>query len=971
MLMNRPPRVMQLAAAPARAETSTTSGEAIPKTLECAIIRLVRSTAMRASSPQTPVASSEPPPLTRSTPAATQQPEPANVAMESGARTYRRGLNRGGWRRPHLSSSSDLKGFLGRDAREEKARAWLNRLKSAARCDGTGEEVCGLSSDLMNDPARQCGRKARTHRSLRQDVEHSGTGARLTAHYDGGPGFCRTGETLFGSSKFRQKAPASSPQPARAVHAIQVTPDEYDSEHDSHNGDDRMYDQDEEEEERAKLSLGKRQPPRQRVATSIRKTRDATVRDTVTSPRRWRLLTPVDVPEMGRPPSEGPMLEIVQCLCREDVKLGRSLAWKPVRDERPVSVYAYVAKTSQEVWCKHAKIHGKLDNRCAVLLLDTRAEVTILDTTFARAGGCRIDTDITQECVGMRDETYYTVGRARVKITLAGNLVYYMHLWVGALAGQHAILGVNFMVPSGVRIDTADDTACLPDEVHIQMIGRRPLYGARMHPVNVKTPVRLNPGRSCFDQIGTHRSWHGWAKNIPVRDERRRLWDNWMPTRPWRGGADWRPSASARFCSIGVPPLPRLAESGLWRDVQRRLEEGSDHFSEHLGNGRAAGPLVDCRGEDRRPESRNARRRGVRRSRTARRSTASDHLEETEVADRKGNALPPAAVGIVCDIDVGENHSYTRSENPAAIQRECVGVDQGTPQRGHDPNEVTTNPRELLDNALRELLKLPSDGITPDVFEEKPEAPGIHSVLGWRSYIDDILIGGTSWDDLCENVERLLDVCERWHLSISVERVSGACPRADYLGLKVSEHGLRAKPKNLESLTTLEFPRTFTGLQSFLGSLNCTTGSSPTSRDQQKWIHAMRAFDAIKTKFAETPMLKHFDASRGPVAIVYSSAWAISGVLVITPRAFIDTALEEIQPRRCAPKVVVIPVPVVTRDEELHVMSIDGSAKAKREGGAFSAVVRKLPGWEVVQAASGYATDLTVNEAEYRGLLLG
>ncbi|KAE8963679.1 hypothetical protein PR002_g29214 [Phytophthora rubi] len=163
-------------------------------------------------------------------------------------------------------------------------------------------------------------------------------------------------------------------------------------------------------------------------------------------------------------------------------------------DLQPGERRGYWKHYAPHKWYKQAKIHGKLNNHRSVLLLDTGAEVSILDTTFAREVGCLIDTETTQECVGIRDETYYTVGRTRVKVTLAGNLVYYMHLWVGDLVGQHAILGMNFMVPAGVRIDTADGTACLPDEVHIQMIGRRPLYGTRMNPVNVKTPVRLEPG---------------------------------------------------------------------------------------------------------------------------------------------------------------------------------------------------------------------------------------------------------------------------------------------------------------------------------------------------------------------------------------------------------------------------------------------------------------------------------------------
>ncbi|KAE8887576.1 hypothetical protein PF003_g28496 [Phytophthora fragariae] len=407
--------------------------------------------------------------------------------------------------------------------------------------------------------------------------------------------------------------------------------------------------------------------------------------------------------------------------------------------------------------------------------------------------------------------------------------------------------------------------------------------------------------------------------------------------------------------------------------------------------------------------------------------------------------------------------------------------------------------QRLIDNALYGFLKLSPDDSTRDVFENgEPAKPGIHSVLGRRSYIDDILIGGTSWDDLCEKVERLLGVCEQWHLSISVEKSEWGMSKVDYLGHRVSGLGLEAKPKNLESLTALEFPRTLKGLQSFLGSLNyyhrliadfavyATTLYSlteadfdeyvtrPEFREQEKWSHATSAFDVLKTKLAETPMLKHFDESRESVVIVYASDWAISGVLTqvhddvympvkftsrtlkpnelnydivekeilallrvlnecytmlagkpvrvltrhttlawlfrskglqgrlsqwaailspwkleicrsmrgeeellgtlaasITPRAFVDAALEEIAPRKRASRIVVIPVPGVASDEVLHVLSFDGSAKAKREGGAYSAVIWRLPDWEIVRAASGYATDLTVNEAEYRGLLLG
>ncbi|KAE9075070.1 hypothetical protein PF005_g25099 [Phytophthora fragariae] len=90
----------------------------------------------------------------------------------------------------------------------------------------------------------------------------------------------------------------------------------------------------------------------------------------------------------------------------------------------------------------------------------------------------------------------------------------------------------------------------------------------------------------------------------------------------------------------------------------------------------------------------------------------------------------------------------------------------------------------------------------------------------------------------------------------------------------------------------------------------------------------------------------------------------------ITPRADVDEALTVIAPRKQPRQVVVTPTPTVAPDESLLVVSFDGSAHTKRGGGAFSAIVWKLPGWEILKAASEYAPEMTVNEAEYNGLLL-
>ncbi|KAE8984399.1 hypothetical protein PR003_g23766 [Phytophthora rubi] len=81
--------------------------------------------------------------------------------------------------------------------------------------------------------------------------------------------------------------------------------------------------------------------------------------------------------------------------------------------------------------------------------------------------------------------------------------------------------------------------------------------------------------------------------------------------------------------------------------------------------------------------------------------------------------------------------------------------------------------QRLIDNALYGFLKLTKKDPRLDVFKHVvPECEERKSVLGRRLYIDDILVGASSWDDLCIKVENLLTACDQWNLSISVEKSS-------------------------------------------------------------------------------------------------------------------------------------------------------------------------------------------------------
>ena len=91
---------------------------------------------------------------------------------------------------------------------------------------------------------------------------------------------------------------------------------------------------------------------------------------------------------------------------------------------------------------------------------------------------------------------------------------------------------------------------------------------------------------------------------------------------------------------------------------------------------------------------------------------------------------------------------------------------------------------------------------------------------------------------------------------------------------------------------------------------------------------------------------------------------------ITPPRSEVDEMLIAIDPKRKPRLTISMPPPTVEEGENLLVISFDGSARVKRKSGAYSAIVWKLVEWTIVQTASEYAIDLTVNAAEYRGLLL-
>ena len=91
-----------------------------------------------------------------------------------------------------------------------------------------------------------------------------------------------------------------------------------------------------------------------------------------------------------------------------------------------------------------------------------------------------------------------------MKITLNGSQVYSFDAWVGDQVVQETILGMDFMVPAGIRLHIADGTVCLPDEVRIQLKGKRPPCGAKIQRIAADEKYLAIPvGKSVEVNVGS------------------------------------------------------------------------------------------------------------------------------------------------------------------------------------------------------------------------------------------------------------------------------------------------------------------------------------------------------------------------------------------------------------------------------------------------------------------------------------
>ncbi|KAI9996283.1 hypothetical protein PInf_013666 [Phytophthora infestans] len=144
-----------------------------------------------------------------------------------------------------------------------------------------------------------------------------------------------------------------------------------------------------------------------------------------------------------------------------------------------------------------ALVQGAVNDQRTRILLDTGANVSVITDTFAKKLRLRDVPDHRRriDVQGLNEGKVSTTRRACVKITLGWEMVYEFEMWVMAhSAGVDVVLGTDFMIPAGIRLDLFHGAAQLPHEVQIPLIKTKNMidseeYGSH---VNAGPPERLD-----------------------------------------------------------------------------------------------------------------------------------------------------------------------------------------------------------------------------------------------------------------------------------------------------------------------------------------------------------------------------------------------------------------------------------------------------------------------------------------------
>ncbi|KAI9986094.1 hypothetical protein PInf_024966 [Phytophthora infestans] len=120
-----------------------------------------------------------------------------------------------------------------------------------------------------------------------------------------------------------------------------------------------------------------------------------------------------------------------------------------------------------------ALVLGAVNDRRTNILLDTGANVSAISEYFAKKLRLKrvASRDKRIDIQGISKDRMVTTSRAVAKVTLGWEVAYEFEVWIMPHhAGVNLILGTDFMIPAGIRLDLYSSAVKLPDEMVIPLI---------------------------------------------------------------------------------------------------------------------------------------------------------------------------------------------------------------------------------------------------------------------------------------------------------------------------------------------------------------------------------------------------------------------------------------------------------------------------------------------------------------------
>lgn len=104
----------------------------------------------------------------------------------------------------------------------------------------------------------------------------------------------------------------------------------------------------------------------------------------------------------------------------------------------------------------------------------------------------------------------------------------------------------------------------------------------------------------------------------------------------------------------------------------------------------------------------------------------------------------------------------------------------------------------------------------PSIFQQTMDAM-LTGIMGATAFIDDIIISGTSQDELLQRLITVLDRIQQYGFHIRAEKCQFYWTSIKYLGFIFDKTGRRPDPENISAIKNMPAPTDIKTLRSFLG----------------------------------------------------------------------------------------------------------------------------------------------------------